>query len=242
MSLRVEDALFKLPSSLHRVLSIGVSLLTEDDASGDEDTNRILSQSDACRGGLYTRLSSVVPWQRNEYGLFTQHALEKGAFVGLYAGDWHGVREYLRLDTRLALDRYAVTTTDKKMVVAPPLGHGGRPDPRLFPLAMMNEPVSYWEANCTIHEVKFVYDELDDPNLTVAEDDQDGEWIGLAMVTCKRVGAGRELTWNYGPSYPRTGYEAGAECSLDERAQRPHTVLVHGIPVSAVGFVPGSAL
>ena len=72
MSLRVEDALFKLPSSLHRVLSIGVSLLTEDDASGDEDTNRIPSQSDACRGGLYTRLSSVVPWQRNEYGLFTR--------------------------------------------------------------------------------------------------------------------------------------------------------------------------
>ena len=117
MSLRVEDALSKLPSSLHRVLSIGVSLLTEDDASGDEDTNMIPSQSDACRGGLYTRLSSVVPWQRNEYGLFTEHALEKGSFVGLYAGDWHTVQKYLRMQTRRSLDRYAVTTPDEKMVV-----------------------------------------------------------------------------------------------------------------------------
>ena len=189
-------------SRLHRVLAIGVNLLTsEDNSSGGEDTTRthqvaIPSQSNACRGGLYARLSTVVPWEQNELGLFMEHPLDKGAFVGLYAGDWH--TDYKRLhdrDTQLALNRYAVTNPNGRMVVAPPLAQGSRPDPRFFPLAMINEPVSYWEANCTIHEVRFLYDELNDPQGTVAENNQDGEWIGLAIVTCKRVGARRELTW-----------------------------------------------
>ena len=72
-------------SRLHRALAIGVSLLTsEDDSSSEDHLVAIPSQSDACRGGLYSHLSTVVPWQRNELGLFTERPLKKGAFVGLY--------------------------------------------------------------------------------------------------------------------------------------------------------------
>ena len=111
-----------------------------------------------------------------------------------------------------------------------------KPDPRLYPLSFANEPREGQIANCSLHELVFVYDDLDDPDERIAAKKRCGKWGALALYTCSDVHPSQELTWHYGTHYQRRDYLVGSGADLKSlyRKLERWNAVIDVVPLDAV--------
>ena len=124
---------------------------------------------------------------------------------------------------RQFIDKYAVTSSDKTAIVSPPLlisnitravakstilcskstrrqdnFHCSRfnntPDPRLYPLALSNEPSYNQTATCFMRAVSFKSSQIKHISRKKGRYPP-GKFIGLAIFTAENINAHTELTW-----------------------------------------------
>lgn len=168
-----------------------------------------------CRSSLYvTRATIHEDNSPNEFGLFCTEKLIAGNFIGLYNGEWFTAEAFDSLHDHEARSKYAISAVDAQLgdaVVSPPL-QGGRPDPKVFPLAMANEPPPGGTANCYLVEYQFLMDEV---NIDSAIDQtrHDVPYSALGLVASEMIEPHAELFWHYGSTFPRN-YDEGAAANL----------------------------
>lgn len=165
------------------------------------------------------------------HGLFTTHDLPAYTFLGYYAG--HFYDEAASSDDEDPADppppsHYAVNGSG--YTVVPPGERTARGvDPRVYPLAMMNEPPRGTASNVDVVEWTTAKDAVPGvpPSTRVGV---------LAVHTCRAVAAGEELYFHYGDAYDRRHYgrrpyNVGRKCDPIGRQrvpaeQRPRQVLL----------------
>ena len=203
-----------------------ISLLSDE---SDEEEAGTPVHNPCCRPGLYiaqTKLTDASGQRLPFRGLFTGSTLPPGAFVGLYTGDFFTAENYAARPDSRRRNEYAISISGDvrcdDIVVSTPVKRGTVADAASYPIALANEPGPYETANCILTEYKFTQDELTHPN--AIPDDMDGEELcGVGLVTTRRVGAHRELTWHYGRHYHRR-YDVGKTSSLP-KGMRPEDPL-----------------
>ena len=162
----------------------------------------------------------------NFTGLFTEKPLPRGAFVGLYTGEWVTPRAYKRRDVKKR-DRYAVNcSVDERyeeVICSPRPLFPRSVNSEKYPMAMANEPGLGKEANLILREYNFSIDELQFPNL-VPDDLHDHDFAALGLVTSLPVCAHEELSWYYGADFKRK-YKVGRQSKLPKLIEDPLDIL-----------------
>lgn len=174
-------------------------------------------------------------------GLFTLVDLPKHTFLGYYMGKF-----YDDVDDDDAPDyekppksHYAISGSGYTVIPPGERTQAGV-NPRMYPLAMMNEPPKDTQANVTVVEWREAHDAVPGERPT--------QLVGvLAMHTCRAVAAGEELYYFYGNSYDRRHYgrkphNVGRGCSIRRTdvpdAERPrNAMLTRGITSVPEGLV-----
>ena len=204
---------------------------SESDESDDDGAEDI--DHECCRDGLYvaqTRLNDTDGRRRDFLGLFTRRKIKKGEFIGFYTGEWYTERAYnrLRASQRTQRNEYAISSSSG-LILSPPIGRYRRPTIKDHPISMANEPSRYYQANATLREYSFNFDEVED-GLEEARFDEDFDAIGL--IACRDIGRNREILWFYGAAFPRP-YSVGKQCKMPPNAEDPIKMFDY-IPLTAV--------
>ena len=184
----------------------------------------IPSASNSCIPGLETARTRLIDPQGNRYdfwGLFCNKALKKGDFIGMYNGMWRHAEDSFEFGNRYAIElSFGIT-------VAPP---GQRPDPRIYPIAMANEPRPGTTANSVLHEWVFGREDVELPKNV-----REPRFYGVGLVACEDIPKGTEICWHYGASYgPIRDYPVGAKCVMGQVKAHPPAVLGHKLPYDSV--------
>ena len=189
----------------------------------DDDVIEILpSQSRSARSDLYvsrSRLSAPNGARYDFWGLYCEHDLGVGDFIGMYNGMWISSSDSFSFGNRYAIECSIGVT------VAPP---GQRPDPRRYPIAMANEPPLGVEANATMQEFHFGREHVEN----IPSQHNEDLFHGVGLIACVAIPRNTEIYWHYGPRYHRD-YTTGSSCRAEANAH-PCDALGHQLSFDAV--------
>ena len=216
-----------------------LSVLTEDSDSDPGDDRIYPSALAFVAPGIHVRQSKMLPWwMGGGLGLFSDHPVKAGELLGFYSGTWRTDEEFdalpLRQQRRLGEYAVDVRSGSGEDLVVSPFETGDRTQTAAdHPLCMANEAAAPENANSAFKTVELMFDEVSG---SIPESEVDGTWIGLAVIACRDIGRGREITVHYGDGFRRT-WNAGMPC--DPPVTDPPTALGL-VPIRALMLVPGS--
>lgn len=171
--------------------------------------------SDVALDCLYTHTVFVTQTKSHVRALFTNQALGPGQIIGFYTGNVVGEDPNKpdpnkSVEDRRRLATYTLELTSSSFVV-PELPIR----PNVDPMALINEPRSDATANASFQKVRLNdSQELFEDNARALRH-VDSAWTAVAVVACRTILAGEEITLNYGKKYNEGvhGYVAGRGCS-----------------------------
>ena len=212
--------------------------LLSDESDDEQDGQPV--HNPCCRSGLYvarTKLAGPDGQRLPCRGLFSSRSLPAGAFVGLYTGEWYTPEHLESMPDARRRNEYAVSISGDarcdEVVCSPPVRRG-TVDATRYPMGLSNEPHKHSASNCILVEYTFTMDELTNPSL-VPEELHGEDIVSIGLVTTRKIGSHRELTWHYGSAY-RRDYEVGKPTRLPRglRPEDPIVVLGGRIPNEGV--------
>ena len=184
-----------------------------------------LPRVNLCRPKLYVKQTLLKRGKTRLpfLGLFTDAPIRKHDFVGIYRGDFYDEEEEDIPTSAYAMNVSALTIVPQNI------------DPRMNPLAMVNEPPRGTQANVTIVEWTKAKDALPGKKA--------GDVLMVAFHACRNITEGEELYYYYGDTYDRRSYgrrpyNVGTGCNLSRSNipvdQRPgpylHSLGVQRLP------------